>query len=59
VVSKKGATLDPEAFQAMREEFYGLRGWDAATGCQRRTPLGTLGLDDVAEAMAALGCLKD
>jgi len=59
VVSKKGATLDPEAFQAMREEFYGLRGWDAATGCQRRTSLGTLGLDDVAEAMAALGCLQD
>jgi aldehyde:ferredoxin oxidoreductase len=59
VVSKKGATLDPAAFEAMREEFYTLRGWDAASGCQRRMRLETLGLDDVAEALAVLGCLQD
>jgi aldehyde:ferredoxin oxidoreductase len=59
VVSKKGATLDPAAFEAMREEFYRLRGWDTATGWQRRMLLETLGLDDVAEALAVLGCLQD
>jgi aldehyde:ferredoxin oxidoreductase len=59
VVSKKGATLDPDAFQAMRQEFYRLRGWDAATGCQRRTLLEALQLDDVADAVAALGYLGD
>jgi aldehyde:ferredoxin oxidoreductase len=59
VVSKKGATLDPGAFQVMREEFYRLRGWEAATGCQCSALFEALDLSDVADAMAALGYLED
>ena len=59
VVSKKGAVLDPAAFEAMRGEFYALRGWDAASGCQRQPVLDALGLGDVAGQVASLGWLKD
>ena len=59
VVSKKGATLDPEAFQTMRDEFYRRRGWEAASGCQRRTLLEALDLGEVADALVALGYLGD
>jgi aldehyde:ferredoxin oxidoreductase len=57
VVSKKGATLDPAAFEAMRDEFYRLRGWDPATGCQPRRLLETLDLEEVANELAGLGYL--
>jgi aldehyde:ferredoxin oxidoreductase len=47
VVHKKGATLDPQAFEAMRDEFYRLRGWDESSGRQKRAIMEDLGLDDV------------
>lgn len=59
VISKKGATLDPAAFETMRDEFYTLRGWNPASGCQRRPSLDSLDLGDVADAVAALGYLED
>jgi len=59
VVSKKGAILEPAAFETMRAEFYTLRGWDTASGCQRRSRLESLDLGDVADAMAALGYLAN
>jgi aldehyde:ferredoxin oxidoreductase len=34
VLTRKGMTLDKEAFAAMRREFYQLRGWDPDTGMQ-------------------------
>jgi aldehyde:ferredoxin oxidoreductase len=58
VISKRGATLTPQAFETMRDEFYTLRGWDAASGCQRKTTLEELGLGFVVEELADLGCLK-
>jgi len=48
VVSKRGAVLDREKFEALKSEYYGLRGWDVATGLQTSTKLGEIGLSDVA-----------
>ncbi|MCB2167665.1 MAG: hypothetical protein KQI78_08390 [Deltaproteobacteria bacterium] len=59
VVRKKGATLAPAAFEAMRDEFYALRGWDVASGCQRKPLLENLGLGDIVDEVAALGWVKD
>ncbi|MCF8106269.1 MAG: hypothetical protein K9K64_12370 [Desulfohalobiaceae bacterium] len=55
VVSRKGAVLDREAYETMRDEFYALRGWDMASGCQKRTTLEELGLGDVANDLALIG----
>jgi len=59
VVSKKGATLAPAAFEAMRDEFYALRGWDVDSGCQRKPHLENLGLGDIVDEVAAFGWIKD
>jgi aldehyde:ferredoxin oxidoreductase len=41
-----------EKFEAMREEFYSLRGWDPLTGVPAHSKPGKLGLDDVAQGLA-------
>jgi aldehyde:ferredoxin oxidoreductase len=57
VVSKKGATMALEDFETMRHEFYSLRGWEAASGNQRRSGLEDLGLGDITDELAGLECL--
>ena len=47
VVSKKGAVLDREKFEEVKDEYYSLRGWDVATGLQTRAKLEELGLKDM------------
>ena len=49
--SRKGMVVDRDAFAKMKDEYYGLRGWDIETGLQTRTKLETLGLGDIAEAL--------
>jgi len=56
-VSVKGNTLDRAQFEAMRKEFYGLRGWDEATGLQKRTLLAALDLSYLAEHLDNQGLL--
>jgi aldehyde:ferredoxin oxidoreductase len=48
-VSRVGATLDREEFEKMKDEYYELRGWDIATGLQKKDTLKRLGLDDIIE----------
>ncbi len=48
VVGKRGAVLDREKFEALKSEYYRLRGWDVAPGLQTRPKLDELGLSDVA-----------
>lgn len=55
VVSRKGATLEPEFYEAMRDEFYSLRGWDPASGLQKRAAIEELGLGDVAAELEGIG----
>ncbi len=57
VVSKKGAVLDREKFEAMKDEYYSLRGWDVATGLQTRAKLEELGLKDMVEDLERRGLL--
>jgi len=49
VLNRKGQTVEREAFEKMREEFYQLRGWDPRTGCPGAEKLHELGLSDLLE----------
>ncbi|MCK5653695.1 MAG: hypothetical protein KAH98_00995, partial [Dehalococcoidia bacterium] len=44
VISRKGEVVDREKFEAMKDEYYGLRGWDVASGLQTRAKLEEIGL---------------
>jgi len=57
VVSKKGAVLDRDRFEGLKDEYYALRGWDVATGLQTRSCLEAVGLGDVAADLADRGLL--
>ncbi len=57
VVSKKGAVLDREKFEQVKDEYYGLRGWDVGTGLQTRAKLEELGLGDIVEDLERRGLL--
>ncbi|MFH0729763.1 MAG: aldehyde ferredoxin oxidoreductase N-terminal domain-containing protein [Pseudomonadota bacterium] len=48
-ISRKGEVLDKQKFEAMKDEYYQLRGWDPKTGLQTRAGLEQLGLKDVAD----------
>lgn len=55
IVSMLGEKIEWDEFYRMREEYYGLRGWDPATGLQPVDHLKRLGLGDVAEELSRLG----
>jgi len=55
VVSKKGAVLDAEKFEEVKDEYYSLRGWDVGTGLQTRAKLEELGLKDMVEDLERRG----
>jgi aldehyde:ferredoxin oxidoreductase len=57
VVSKKGAVLDREKFEQVKDEYYSLRGWDIGTGLQTRAKLEELGLGDIVEDLERRGLL--
>ncbi len=50
-ISRKGEVVDKGKFEAMKDEYYALRGWDVATGLQTRSKLKGLDLDDVADSL--------
>jgi aldehyde:ferredoxin oxidoreductase len=50
-------TLDRSEFERMKGEYYELRGWDIATGRQKRRKLEELDLADVANKLEASGLL--
>lgn len=54
-VSVKGRVLDRQKFEAMRQEFYELRGWDPETGFQTCRTLEGLGLSDIIPEMKRRG----
>jgi aldehyde:ferredoxin oxidoreductase len=56
-LSRKGATLDSESFERMKDEYYQLRGWDVRTGLQTRAVLEDLGLKSVADDLEPRGLL--
>jgi len=56
-ISMKGSVLDREAFERMKSEYYGIRGWDVASGLQTRASLEQLQLKDVADDLEQRGLL--
>jgi aldehyde:ferredoxin oxidoreductase len=42
----KGAVLDREKFEQMKDDYYDQRGWDPKTGIPTREKLTELGLED-------------
>ncbi len=57
IISRKGAVVDREKFEKMKDEYYQLRGWDVATGLQTRTKLEELGLQEVAQDLEQRGLI--
>ena len=58
LASRKGAVIGREDFEKLKDEYYALRGWDAATGLQKGTRLAELGLGDVAQELKEKSFLK-
>lgn len=52
VISRRGKGVDRQGFERLKDEYYGLRGWDAATGLPRKETLQKL---DLQEIIAPLG----
>ncbi|GAG30474.1 unnamed protein product, partial [marine sediment metagenome] len=54
-VSRKGAVVDREKFERMKDQYYQLRGWDIGTGLQTKAKLKELGLEDIARDLEQRG----
>ena len=50
-LSFKGNALDRGKYEAMRDEYYELRGWDIKTGLQTAGALEVLNMSDIAEKL--------
>jgi len=59
VISRKGAVVDRDEFERMKDEYYALRQWEIATGLQTKAKLESLGLGDIAAGMEQKGLLAD
>lgn len=47
IISRKGEVVDRDKFEAMKDEYYELRGWDVTSGLQTRSKLEEIGLGDI------------
>ena len=50
-------TVDREAFEKVKDEYYKIRGWDVTTGLQKREKLQELNLGDIADKLESEGLL--
>jgi aldehyde:ferredoxin oxidoreductase len=57
VISRKNAVVEKDAFEALKDEYYALRGWDTR-GYQTGWALTESGLRDVAEDLESRGLLS-
>jgi aldehyde:ferredoxin oxidoreductase len=57
-ISRTGCVIDKDEFENMRNEYYGYRGWDIASGLLTRTKLVELGMEDIADDLAGRGLLE-
>ncbi len=55
IISRKGEVLERDKFEAMKDEYYALRGWDVATGLQTKAKLKELDLEDIIEDLEKRG----
>jgi len=54
-ISKKGAIVDREIFEKLKDEYYQLRRWDVASGIQTKSKLKELGLHDIVKNLEQRG----
>ncbi len=59
LISRKGTVVDRAGFERTKDEYYQLRGWDAATGLPTAAGLEELKLADVAAALHSRGLLAE
>ena len=57
VTSRKGAMVDREKFERMKDEYYEFRKWDVATGLQTRETMDRLALKEVAQELEQRGLI--
>lgn len=57
-ISRKGAILDKDDFEKLKDEYYVLRGWDVKTGLQTYAKLKELDLEDIAMSLDKIGLLS-
>jgi len=55
ITSRKDTVVERDKFEAMKDEYYKLRGWDVATGLQTKAQLEGVGLGDIAGEMEKRG----
>ncbi|MBT3311953.1 MAG: hypothetical protein HN379_08160 [Desulfobacteraceae bacterium] len=55
--ARKGMVVDRDEFEKMKDEYYEIRGWDVATGLQKKECLEKLDLGDVANALETEGLI--
>ena len=55
VTSRKDMVVERDKFEAMKDEYYKLRGWNVATGLQTKAQLEAIGLGDIASEMEERG----
>lgn len=56
-ISRKGAVIDKEQFENMKDDYYLLRGWGKSTGLQTEEKLKELGLEDVTKELKRVNLL--
>jgi len=54
-IPRRGAVVDREVFERVKDDYYQSRGWDVASGLQTRRKLEELGLEDVVEDLEGRG----
>ena len=59
VISRKGAVIDRNEFEKMKDEYYGLRRWDVSTGLQTRASLEEMGLKEIADDLQSRGLIAE
>jgi aldehyde:ferredoxin oxidoreductase len=57
-ISRIGCVVDRNKFEDMKTEYYGYRGWDAASGLLTKTKLVELDMQDIADDLAGRGLLR-
>jgi aldehyde:ferredoxin oxidoreductase len=59
IVSRKGAVVDRADFEKVMDEYYTVRGWDVATGLQKRETLERLELTEIIPYLSDKGLIAE
>jgi aldehyde:ferredoxin oxidoreductase len=59
LVSRKGAVVDRKDFEKVMDEYYAVRGWDVATGLQKRETLEKLELEELVPYLRGRGLMVE